>query len=364
MALELKHLTKRVGAETHIHETDLVLAEKRLQHPVGHHLVGQDDLDAADGRHRQADLGRDLVQRRERDRRAGAEAQRRHGVSAVHQLSELHGLREHRLTVAGRQGAEARAWRARRAGRRPDATRRRCSSACRASSPAASSSGWRSPAPWSRMPSSSCSTSRSPISTTSCARSCATSCRSSSPAATARSSTRPRSPAKPCSSAAISVCCTRAGSCNTGRLRMIYRKPESLLAAQVFSDPPINTAAITKRGDRIVMAGGLEWHVGSRLNGGGRRVVYHRDQTAPHPTAGDQGTGRADQGPGSGHRDLGLGKRDPFRSRRPRLGLPVSRRAPARGRRGRAALCRCRPRHVLRSVRQPCRGLRVARWRR
>jgi glycerol transport system ATP-binding protein len=45
----------------------------------------------------------------------------------------------------------------------------------------------------------------------------------------------------------------------------IYRRPESLLAAQVFSDPPINTAAVTKRGDRIVMASGLEWQVGSRL---------------------------------------------------------------------------------------------------
>ncbi|MGH6884864.1 MAG: ABC transporter ATP-binding protein, partial [Geminicoccales bacterium] len=45
----------------------------------------------------------------------------------------------------------------------------------------------------------------------------------------------------------------------------IYRRPENLLAAQVFSDPPINTADITKSGERIVMAGGLEWHVGSRL---------------------------------------------------------------------------------------------------
>jgi glycerol transport system ATP-binding protein len=45
----------------------------------------------------------------------------------------------------------------------------------------------------------------------------------------------------------------------------IYRKPDNLLAAQVFSDPPINTAAITKRGDKIVMAGGLEWDVGRRL---------------------------------------------------------------------------------------------------
>jgi glycerol transport system ATP-binding protein len=47
----------------------------------------------------------------------------------------------------------------------------------------------------------------------------------------------------------------------------VYRKPANLLASQVFSDPPINTAAITKRGDRIVMASGLEWDVGSRLNG-------------------------------------------------------------------------------------------------
>ncbi|HET9387962.1 MAG TPA: ABC transporter ATP-binding protein [Gemmatimonadales bacterium] len=50
-----------------------------------------------------------------------------------------------------------------------------------------------------------------------------------------------------------------------GSTSEIYRKPDSLLAAQVFSDPPINTAAITKRGDKIVMAGGLEWHVGRRL---------------------------------------------------------------------------------------------------
>jgi glycerol transport system ATP-binding protein len=45
----------------------------------------------------------------------------------------------------------------------------------------------------------------------------------------------------------------------------IYRKPESLLAAQVFSDPPINTAEIVKRGQHIVMPGGLEWDVGGRL---------------------------------------------------------------------------------------------------
>ena len=46
----------------------------------------------------------------------------------------------------------------------------------------------------------------------------------------------------------------------------IYRRPETLLAAQVFSDPPINTADITKNGERIIMAGGVEWQVGGRLS--------------------------------------------------------------------------------------------------
>jgi glycerol transport system ATP-binding protein len=45
----------------------------------------------------------------------------------------------------------------------------------------------------------------------------------------------------------------------------IYRKPESLLAAQVFSDPPINTAEIVKNGEKIIITGGLEWDVGGRL---------------------------------------------------------------------------------------------------
>jgi glycerol transport system ATP-binding protein len=45
----------------------------------------------------------------------------------------------------------------------------------------------------------------------------------------------------------------------------VYRKPDNLLAAEVFSDPPINTAAITKTGQKIVVAGALEWEVGSRL---------------------------------------------------------------------------------------------------
>ena len=50
-----------------------------------------------------------------------------------------------------------------------------------------------------------------------------------------------------------------------GPTSTIYRQPQTLLAAKVFSDPPINTAEITKSGDKIVLAGGLEWEIGSRM---------------------------------------------------------------------------------------------------
>jgi glycerol transport system ATP-binding protein len=50
-----------------------------------------------------------------------------------------------------------------------------------------------------------------------------------------------------------------------GPTSAIYRHPDNLQAAQVFSDPPINTAEIVKQGERIVVAGVLEWEVGGRL---------------------------------------------------------------------------------------------------
>ena len=44
MTLELKNVAKRVGAQTHIHETNLVLPEGTLQRPSGHYALRQDDL--------------------------------------------------------------------------------------------------------------------------------------------------------------------------------------------------------------------------------------------------------------------------------------------------------------------------------
>ena len=39
----------------------------------------------------------------------------------------------------------------------------------------------------------------------------------------------------------------------------IYRQPETLTAARVFSDPPINAAALVKTGDQAEMTGGVRW---------------------------------------------------------------------------------------------------------
>ena len=47
-----------------------------------------------------------------------------------------------------------------------------------------------------------------------------------------------------------------------GPTSTIYRRPNTLLSAQVFSDPPINVAKITKRGGQIVLAEGVAWQAG------------------------------------------------------------------------------------------------------
>lgn len=41
----------------------------------------------------------------------------------------------------------------------------------------------------------------------------------------------------------------------------IYRAPANINSAMVFSDPPINLAPVTKRGDEMFLAGGLQWTV-------------------------------------------------------------------------------------------------------
>lgn len=47
----------------------------------------------------------------------------------------------------------------------------------------------------------------------------------------------------------------------------IYRQPLDLLSAQVFSDPPINTARVAKSADRIQLADGIAWRAGAAAQG-------------------------------------------------------------------------------------------------
>jgi glycerol transport system ATP-binding protein len=47
-----------------------------------------------------------------------------------------------------------------------------------------------------------------------------------------------------------------------GPTSVIYRKPKDLVTAQVFSDPPINTARISKRGSEITIFGKIKWPAG------------------------------------------------------------------------------------------------------
>lgn len=50
-----------------------------------------------------------------------------------------------------------------------------------------------------------------------------------------------------------------------GSTSSIYRKPTTLESAEVFSDPPINTAVITKRGDQAILGEVVSWNVPQEL---------------------------------------------------------------------------------------------------
>ena len=47
-----------------------------------------------------------------------------------------------------------------------------------------------------------------------------------------------------------------------GPTSVIYRRPNTVLSAQVFSDPPINMAKVAKKGDEIILGEGVTWRAG------------------------------------------------------------------------------------------------------
>jgi glycerol transport system ATP-binding protein len=52
-----------------------------------------------------------------------------------------------------------------------------------------------------------------------------------------------------------------------GPTSAIYRRPNTLVSAQVFSDPPINLAKVSKRGDEIALGEGIVWRAGRSAQG-------------------------------------------------------------------------------------------------
>ena len=130
----------------------------------------------------------------------------------------------------------------------------------------------------------------------------------------------------------------------------VYREPVDLTTARVFSDPPINTAAAVKRGERIQLSEHVGWPTGRSPAGAARRRLHHRAASAPRAPAPGRARG-AGRLQGADHRDQRLGERDPLRPGRAHLGVAVPRRARLPGRRGRPLRARRRPVPLLRSGR-------------
>ena len=169
----LERLVKRYGPIEAVRAIDLEIADRRIRRPGRPFGLRQVD-DAADDRRARGDFRRrDPDRRRDRQRSAAALAQHLDGVPVLCALSAYERAREHGLLAEDRQAPAGRDRHARRRGERDPASRRAARPASPRSSPAASASA----SPWAARscasPRCSCSTSRSPISTPSCARRCA-----------------------------------------------------------------------------------------------------------------------------------------------------------------------------------------------
>lgn len=49
-----------------------------------------------------------------------------------------------------------------------------------------------------------------------------------------------------------------------GSTAEIFRKPNTLISARVFSDPPINTATVIKKGDQFTLGNNIQWPVAEK----------------------------------------------------------------------------------------------------
>ena len=109
----------------------------------------------------------------------------------------------------------------------------------------------------------------------------------------------------------------------------VYRAPDDLTTADVFSDPPINAAAgrEARRRDRACSTTS-RWPADRPRRRDPRRPLHPRPAPALRRAARDRrGAGAADRRRPH-HRALGLGERRPLPGRRRHLGRPVRRRPP------------------------------------
>ena len=119
------------------------------------------------------------------------------------------------------------------------------------------------------------------------------------------------------------ICLSEGRVLQVGDTPSVYRRPDSLRVAELFSDPPLNTVRDREEGRRR----GL-WR---RRHGAGQRPLCRAGATgrtasvsAPTSLPWPSGRGRPSCLPGDGgaHRDHRLGKLRPSRARRQRTGSP------------------------------------------
>ena len=72
-----------------------------------------------------------------------------------------------------------------------------------------------------------------------------------------------------------------------GDTATIYRRPADLLSASVFSDPPINVAAIEKRGDSFALNDTISWQSRSGLADGRYTIGIRPHHVTPQPSGKD-----------------------------------------------------------------------------
>ena len=240
MTLELKDVSLQAGGETHIYPTSLSLVEHGFNVLLGTTLAGKTTLMQLMAGLEKPTSGEIWFNGRNV---TGVPVQKRN-VSMVYQqfinypnlsvyeniASPLRVARLKRAEIETRVGRVAELLRltpmlqapARRIVRRP-----------------AAAHGAR-PRPRQGLPIWSCSTSRWPISTTSCARSCATSCPACSQAAAAPWSIATTEPCEALLLGGHTATMDAGHVTQFGPTGQIYREPIDLVTARVFSEPPIN----------------------------------------------------------------------------------------------------------------------------